>query len=522
MTEYGICGESDYTMITFADLFDLRYARIFKAEIVSIDQINNCAQITIDEACPELAEKDLSAVPFFYHCEDSTGTVEDLANGYKAFTVLDEVFVLWIPINGAVEERFFIIGHANIRTNKRCSITEYLVVEMGSPAYITIFDTAAGDKMNISAFANLDEESPVKPSSLPCLLTETVEDWIDYNFRASISACDIPSEGSVRMPLKYPSESWTDTYVAGPNDGGVSYCGEIHTAQSNYSVDRKAVQTLAYQHSNLVRDSYYTHSYTDVREISSGSSYDWWKILDGVAGDFNYYAISEVTIDYSFSHYNASSYADGYEDDGIAVSTFNLYIKIDTDEAILLRTYSESADMHRRWSATINGIVESGSGYLVGEFFRPAVVGKWAGLTAFGEVGTYFVTGISFSYTKWTAGADSAFIYSLGSMHIDDRCTQITMGMYFNTPPDPPAVTQPVLAPLSSVSIIAEIEDLDLSAPVSTKFLFKNRNINKSDNLNDVVEELAMLVLDENGWIASTQAGPTRAVAMIKKPSVGV
>lgn len=84
MTQYGECGESDYTMITFADLFDLRYARMFKGTIVSIDSITNTANIIILEACPEIAEKDLSAVPFFYHCEDSTGTVEDLARGYKA------------------------------------------------------------------------------------------------------------------------------------------------------------------------------------------------------------------------------------------------------------------------------------------------------------------------------------------------------------------------------------------------------------------------------------------------------
>ena len=173
MAEYGACGDSEYTMVTFADLFDLRYARIFKAVIDTVDRENNVASIVIDEDCPDLVDIDLSAVPFFYHCEDSTGTIEDLARGHLAFSDGDQVFALFVPQNGETEFRFFIIGHVDIRTNKKCEPPlEYLIIYMGDPSNppltVTVFDVASGCKIDLASFENLDESSSLRSFGRRC------------------------------------------------------------------------------------------------------------------------------------------------------------------------------------------------------------------------------------------------------------------------------------------------------------------------------------------------------------------
>ena len=76
---------ANYDMIELANLFDLDKARIVQAQINSIDSANNCANITFSSECVELAGLSVNAVKFFYHCENSTGTEEDLADLTVAF-----------------------------------------------------------------------------------------------------------------------------------------------------------------------------------------------------------------------------------------------------------------------------------------------------------------------------------------------------------------------------------------------------------------------------------------------------
>lgn len=116
----GQCWQFAYDMIEFVDSLDIKDAKLFSAIINTIDRGNNSADITISEDCPLLSGKDLTAVEFFYHCQDSDGSAEDLARSHAAFYTNDEVYVLLVPENGQASERFYIIGHVDIRTTRRC------------------------------------------------------------------------------------------------------------------------------------------------------------------------------------------------------------------------------------------------------------------------------------------------------------------------------------------------------------------------------------------------------------------
>lgn len=191
------CGESDYQAVEYAGLFDLKGAQILRAEINSVDQANNTADITLLDECEAYASRDVSEVEFFYHCEDSTGTIEDLARGHRAFKEADVVYVLAIPTQGDIAERFYVVGHVDIRGTERCNFSEYLLIgidgnDSGNEflpkfTWITIFDVGTGSALDLAAFENIDELSPPKPSSFPCLYDGALS-WIEYNFRNSIPA----------------------------------------------------------------------------------------------------------------------------------------------------------------------------------------------------------------------------------------------------------------------------------------------------------------------------------------------
>ena len=166
MVKYS--DDTNYEMIELANLFDLDKARIVQAQINSIDSANNCANITFSSECVELAGLSVDAVKFFYHCDNSTGTEEDLVNGHKAFKANEYVYCLWCPASPSVEERFFIIGHVDIRRTKRC-IPEILYLLLRGNAQTGdvygLFDTSTGDLLDLDNFVNIDESSPAKPSS---------------------------------------------------------------------------------------------------------------------------------------------------------------------------------------------------------------------------------------------------------------------------------------------------------------------------------------------------------------------
>ena len=225
MVQYGECGESEYTKITLANLFDLRYSRILQGDILSIDELANTASIVIAEECPEIEGRDLSAVPFFYHCESSTGTIEDLANGHLAFRAYDRVLVLLVPENGDTEERLFIIGHADIRDLKKCEDGDYILLSYKpwydtNNNYFCLFDVAAGTVLEMNGVEPLDEGSPDVPplSGGRCMGPINIAyNWLFYNFEPVTSS---------PITVPYDDEGWTEqetygshVYAYGGHDG---------------------------------------------------------------------------------------------------------------------------------------------------------------------------------------------------------------------------------------------------------------------------------------------------------------
>ena len=151
-----------YHLIDFVDISDMENALLLRGEINTIDSATNQANITLLDECPYVEGGGTIDVPFWYHCEDSTGTLEDLANGYKAFTEGDMVYAVFIPASGEVAQRFFIIGHVDIMGTKLCT-GEYLkLITFG---YVTVLDTATFSVIDINNFTITDEESPAKRSS---------------------------------------------------------------------------------------------------------------------------------------------------------------------------------------------------------------------------------------------------------------------------------------------------------------------------------------------------------------------
>ena len=203
MVKYS--DNTDYEMIELGNLFDLDKARIVQAQINSIDSGNNCAAITFSSECVELAGLSVNAVKFFYHCENSTGTEEDLADGHKAFKANEYVYCLWCPASPTIDERFFIIGHVDIRGTKRCLTTEILIIRAKGNAtsgdMYCLFDTSTGAILDTENFVPLDENSPAYPPAIG-VWSSTVWAWIWYNFRYvdGLTTVTVPLTCSVIYP----------------------------------------------------------------------------------------------------------------------------------------------------------------------------------------------------------------------------------------------------------------------------------------------------------------------------------
>lgn len=181
------CGNHDYQMIEYANLFDLRDMQLYRAQIDMVYGTTNTADITMLDPCPEYSTTpEVLGVPFWYHCDYSTGTLADLAKGYRAFSVYDIVYVLAVPANGSVPARMYIVGHVDIRGTHGCPY-EYLFITFGFyfksiwREYTTVYDPSSGLKLDLSTFTPKDSGSPAAPASLPCA-TSSMTAWKAYNF----------------------------------------------------------------------------------------------------------------------------------------------------------------------------------------------------------------------------------------------------------------------------------------------------------------------------------------------------
>jgi len=192
------CGTSPYQAIEYRGLFDLQNAQIVRAQIDVMDLVAKTADITLlDDPCDKLSWLPVEDVLFWYHCETSTGTLEDLERGYKAFLVNDIVYILAIPAHGELPAQSFIIGHVDVKGTYPC-VTDLLLITL--PYYASaalhnqylIFDIGLGEKLDLVTFSPLDSGSPATPTELPAVYDTAAEDWVDYNFEPAVAATTVP------------------------------------------------------------------------------------------------------------------------------------------------------------------------------------------------------------------------------------------------------------------------------------------------------------------------------------------
>jgi hypothetical protein len=167
----AICDGFIYHLVELLGLPDAENSIILKAQIDDIDRVNNTADISYVTTCdPPLTG---TAVPFWFHCEFSSGTLEDLEYGHLSFKTNDLVYVIHFPAIGTapndLEERTYIVGHADMQFTRTC-INE--ILEITQDGYGILVDIGKREIFDIDAFnerLGIDPENPPAPAPDPPL-----------------------------------------------------------------------------------------------------------------------------------------------------------------------------------------------------------------------------------------------------------------------------------------------------------------------------------------------------------------
>jgi len=225
------CGTSTHQAIEYRGLFDLQDAQIVRAQIDSIDLVAKTADVTLlDDPCEKLSWMPIEDVMFWYHCETSTGTIEDLARGYKAFAVGDMVYMLAIPSRGELPAQTYIVGHVDMKATRMCSVELIIILlgiehpTLGATNVYAIYSPSLGTLIDIETFENFDESSPAKPDAAFGVYTTAVSDWVAYNFENVVVSVTMPYTLAVSSPFTWNLGSYTDSV-----DTETVYTGQIST-----------------------------------------------------------------------------------------------------------------------------------------------------------------------------------------------------------------------------------------------------------------------------------------------------
>lgn len=236
--------QTDYELMELLGLKDLRNSRLVLAEIVTVNRTNKTASVTIVEECPELENESLTAVPFFYHCEYSAGTVEDLEDGHKAFRDGDTVYCVFVPENGDQVKQFYIVGHVDIRKTVMCASKDFLLIRFSytinsvSYDFVTVYDPETNSKLDLENFVNLDENSPAKPVSLPAPWS-SISSWFAYNFTYNNTSLNISGSIACAGTSKYP-DIWVDWTTVPHTWNTVLYSGMSYGLCSTFDTGNAA------------------------------------------------------------------------------------------------------------------------------------------------------------------------------------------------------------------------------------------------------------------------------------------
>lgn len=267
------CGDSAYQAVEYLGLADLQNVQILRAQIDSINAEQNTAGITLLDECVAASGLDLDNVEFYYHCEDSTGTIEDLARGHKAFAVDDIVYLMLAPPADGIPLRFYIVGHVDIRGTRICSSSEFLIIStlgLGNPlSWVTIYDVGNNSKLDLATFKAADPEliptPPQPPEVIPALWTTSLQEWLDYYFRSSIPRDGVELTSSSFAPsftIELESEKVMEVVVP-PTGVGINYAISEEVYSSPDSSD--------YHHAFGSVNNYFTQEYRD------GTYHNYWQ-----------------------------------------------------------------------------------------------------------------------------------------------------------------------------------------------------------------------------------------------------
>jgi hypothetical protein len=510
-----------YELIESAGLYDMRNAQLLRAELGDIDRTECTAEVTLLDTC-DVELGNLEAVPFWYHCEFSTGTIEDLANGHLAFQPGDIVYLLFMPELGDTEQRLFIIGHVDIRGTKSCG-TEYLVITMsgnGSAAarLFTIFDVGTMNVLDLTTFANFDEESPAAPLTFPASF-QTYSQWIDYNFAVATPTTTVPV---TITPGALPNLSFNGSTIITPGNypDPMTCTKTFDGVQNGTGVDGSTVcsaKTRLYLSQNP--------SYAIYNEVSSVYNYNIyyeyrWNIFDGVTSEtasvtakfistleneYNY-ATSQET--YNLSNTSAQSMsitctltpdlsAEVTRQSSYASNTTDGYFDLE-DMEVPIQSGQESLD----YSQVVNhSNVLRKSAFCIGAY----------GFYTLFVAPVYITRTAAFVYAD-TPNALVPLSYQpgFGYYGAEDICECFTHTPYMD---DVIILKKNVLA---TATFFNAVEKENPNAPVSPHACLRAADVNLSTALATVAEEFLDFVWEQTEW-TSGASGPTMTAYMKKQ-----
>jgi len=196
-----VCGEFSHKLLEMPSLRSFNNAKVSEATIVNINRISGLADITLINPCDGIL---IENIPFFYHCQFSSGSDEALKFGHTAFSDGDTVIVLTIPATQETPAATYIVGHSNIYNIRVCN-PERIVIRVDIVAddfeldasVLVIYDPGAQDIFNLDDGSHYEGISNPETFVYPTfpLVTKGVgadtdiNTWLTLNFATTSLAC---------------------------------------------------------------------------------------------------------------------------------------------------------------------------------------------------------------------------------------------------------------------------------------------------------------------------------------------
>ena len=256
------CGNFSHVLVDFAGYADLKDMLVVGATISDIDRDTCLASILLDsydsETYPDVISED---VPFFYHCEYSTGTEEDLEQGHWAFFENDSVIVIHIKEREASPAQTYIVAHKNYKYPQPCD-SDYLLFsiyddyENACAAWVLV-DPRTGDKIDVTE-EDLDKfyKNTMQNRKPSHSFGYDPEDTSDYPWELHKTVMKVGS-------------SDTDVYSVQHGDLGSSTCDSLQSCSTNYQVIHCSASFDNTKALNSKWSYVYEYSYAYFEDISS-------------------------------------------------------------------------------------------------------------------------------------------------------------------------------------------------------------------------------------------------------------